>query len=715
MCLRFTHFQEFRFADCDDTTMAANTGTSTAVPSSSSNNAPNIVRRRDKRRHLSSNTLDLRDSFEYVALAIRFDESRPESEQLLQTPLEDGRLYDNTMPFTQALEYLKKNTAPPATLATSTSTAHKRKLKATTSSSSSASSTITSSSSTPAAADQQSQQPQQQQPSSQEQQDSEEKKQPKLPPVALTPIILSGLLAAIKDEQDAASAAANDSTTNSKKSKSNANANANTKDKQQLQQQQQPPDTCSELVLYCYSMRRAALHRVRARRKRHRIQRIVLPVGSLLLLIVMLTRNLYQYMQQLQELNLVESCDGAGKYILACRKAEGHLHNKYRAYLLHLRKAKQEAEAANRVFQCPGEDCWHEALGETSAEAPFVLHTALRQDLILLPEVDAQHPASARADRTGYHDGRPQSRNTPSSKIVDKNQVKWLGDSTVNRLVRDALEKYIGDYMQQTGLQRRILDIGCGVGGTFFSLYQPPPPPPLSEDERASAAVTDKNRFVYWGITISKAEAEMAAELIHLHGIRNLNDDVTIEVRSFDGPLPIGFTATIAIESLSYSRNFAATLKNLIEATIEGGILIVVDDVVVDHSRRRHNVPVEQDPRPSLLTHKEWMVAFDNAGCQVIMMRDLSLEYELLGEPRLRPETAADGSSWDWLIPYWLLGNLMKMSGNAAMRRVAEMHEDRWAAVEAYTARRSAYQETNMAYHMYACRKPHVRLSQNVN
>jgi hypothetical protein len=42
---------------------------------------------------LSSNALDLRDSFEYVALAIRFDESRPESEQLLQTPL-DGRLYD---------------------------------------------------------------------------------------------------------------------------------------------------------------------------------------------------------------------------------------------------------------------------------------------------------------------------------------------------------------------------------------------------------------------------------------------------------------------------------------------------------------------------------------------------------------------------------------------------------------------------------------------
>jgi SAM-dependent methyltransferase len=402
----------------------------------------------------------------------------------------------------------------------------------------------------------------------------------------------------------------------------------------------------------------------------------------------MLTRNLYLYMQQLQELSLVESCDAAGKYIPTCRMAEGHLHNKHRAYMLHLREAKLEVMAANRTFQCPGEDCWHEALDEMSAEAPFVLHTALRQDLITLPEVDIQHP-STRADR-----------NTPSSKVVDKNQVKWLGDSTVNRLVREALEKY----MPQTGLQRRILDVGCGVAGTFFSLYQPPPPPPLSKNERGRAVVNDKNRLVYTGITISKAEAEMAKELILLHSIKNLKD-VTIDVKSFDDPLPRGFTATIAIESLSYSRHLAATLNNLMEATIVGGILIVVDDVVVDHSRRLHRLPIEQDLRPSLLTHKEWMAAFDNVGCEVVLMRDLSLEYELLGDPRLRLETTADGSSWDWLIPYWLLGNLMKRSGNAAVRRVAEMHEDRAAAVEAYAARRSAYRETNMGYHMYVCRK----------
>jgi hypothetical protein len=45
-----------------------------------------------------------------------------------------------------------------------------------------------------------------------------------------------------------------------------------------------------------------------------------------------------------------------------------------------------------------------------------------------------------------------------------------------------------------------------------------------------------------------------------------------------------------------------ATPLNLMEATIAGGIFFVVD-----LSRRRHRIPAEKDPRPSLMTHKEWM------------------------------------------------------------------------------------------------------------
>jgi hypothetical protein len=711
-----------------DTTMAA-TGNNHA-PSNNSNSAPNIVRRRDKRRHISPNSLDLRNSFDYVALAIRFDESRPESEQLLQTPLEDGRLYDNSMSFTQALEYLQKKTAPPARLLSpqvpfvnwQASAAHKRKVKADTMApiydsqasvahkravrAESMAPTATSSSNLAVEGQIPSRQNQmaqyralQQQPrltaereaALQQQTQPQETNRvlPHLPPVALTPIILSGLLAAIKDEQ----VANTNSNSNNNVDTSNNNTNSKTTNKQQNQ------DTCSELVLYCLSMRRAALHRVRHRRQRHVIQRIVLPIGSLLLLICVLARNLHVYMQQLHDLSYIESCDATGKYRPACRLSEGHLHKKYRTHLLHLREAQRDAVNNNRTFACPGTDCWHEVVDHMSMEAPFALHTALRQDLISVQEVDAPHPSTWQ-EGTGYFNRRVR---TPGIRYVDKSRVKWLGNTVVNRLVRLALD----EFMPQAGLQRRILDVGCGVAGSFFTLYQPPPPLSEMKQERPRAGVHYKNRLVYTGITNSQAEATMARELILLHNITNLKD-VKIDVKSFDDPLPRGFTATIAIESLSYSRHMMATLNNLMEATIAGGILIVVDDVVVDLSRLRHRMPAEKDPRPSLMMHKEWMAAFDHVGCEVILMRDLSLEYELMGDPSLRPETAADGNSFDWLIPYWLVENWMKRSRNAALRRVAEMHEDRAAAVEAYAARRQAYADSNMGYHMYVCRKARI-------
>jgi hypothetical protein len=143
--------------------------------------------------------------------------------------------------------------------------------------------------------------------------------------------------------------------------------------------------------------------------------------------------------------------------------------------------------------------------------------------------------------------------------------------------VRLALEQF----MPKAGLQRHILDVGCGVAGSFFMLYQPPPLLSELKSERPRAGAHFKNRLVYTGITNSKVEATMARELILLHGSTYLRD-VKVDVKSFDDPLPRGFTATIAIESLSYSRQMMATLNNLIEATIAGGILIVVDDVVVD-------------------------------------------------------------------------------------------------------------------------------------
>lgn len=79
----------------------------TTTPQSTMATSP-FLRRRDKRKQES---IDLRDPFQVIALAVRFDESRGDL-SLLKTPLEAGRLYDRNQ-FAAALDYLQRKTSPP--------------------------------------------------------------------------------------------------------------------------------------------------------------------------------------------------------------------------------------------------------------------------------------------------------------------------------------------------------------------------------------------------------------------------------------------------------------------------------------------------------------------------------------------------------------------------------------------------------------------------
>jgi hypothetical protein len=77
-----------------------------------------MIRRRDKRRHVTPNSIDLRDPYSVIALAIRFDESMGE-ESLLLVPLETGHIYNQKL-FAKALVNLQKQTMPPRHGASST-------------------------------------------------------------------------------------------------------------------------------------------------------------------------------------------------------------------------------------------------------------------------------------------------------------------------------------------------------------------------------------------------------------------------------------------------------------------------------------------------------------------------------------------------------------------------------------------------------------------
>jgi len=266
------------------------------------NDSAPIMRRRDKRRHLSSPALDLRDPFEILSLAIRFDESR-QDETLLTTPLESARLYDHNL-FTQSLEFLQRKTTPPSRLSP------RKKPGKGPSSNSDSSYTY-------------------------------------LPSCALSPIILAGLLNAIQEQRD-----------------------------ESEPESKMKEDVSSKLVQYCQAMRRVALNRVRIRKKRHRIQRVILPMGSLLVLFALYLVSISDMRSLLQDLGYVESCDGMGKYEMTCRLAEVELWGKYRDYLFTLGNP------------CRGVDCDHSLLDDRFVESPFALHASLIQDLITLDELD---------------------------------------------------------------------------------------------------------------------------------------------------------------------------------------------------------------------------------------------------------------------------------------------------------------------------------------
>lgn len=72
-----------------------------------------MFRRREKRRHLNSNSIDIRDPYLVIALAVRYDESlASDSDEILKVPLESGPIY-NQKAFARALQELEAKTAVP--------------------------------------------------------------------------------------------------------------------------------------------------------------------------------------------------------------------------------------------------------------------------------------------------------------------------------------------------------------------------------------------------------------------------------------------------------------------------------------------------------------------------------------------------------------------------------------------------------------------------
>lgn len=144
------------------------------------------------------------------------------------------------------------------------------------------------------------------------------------------------------------------------------------------------------------------------------------------------------------------------------------------------------------------------------------------------------------------------------------------GRPTPTRLHDILLEALTASAVDPLRAGPRVLDAGCGLGGTMLFLA-----PRLGG--------------VYTGLTLSEAQARTGRRAIARAGLAS---SVRIEVGTYDAPAPGGrgreggtqdgggtFDLIVAIESLAHSPDPAASLDALIGQLSPGGLLAIVDDM----------------------------------------------------------------------------------------------------------------------------------------
>jgi SAM-dependent methyltransferase len=152
----------------------------------------------------------------------------------------------------------------------------------------------------------------------------------------------------------------------------------------------------------------------------------------------------------------------------------------------------------------------------------------------------------------------------------------------------------------------RVLDAGCGYGGTAFDL-QP------------------KIGGQWLGLTISPIQFARATNEAQRRG---LADRVRFRRQSYDLPLDETFDLIIAIESLVHSAHPGGTVANLAASLAPGGHFILVDDMPVEDVRPELRGDVEEAKRmwrcPVMPSDRGWREAFQAAHLDIVQSNDLS-------------------------------------------------------------------------------------------
>lgn len=152
----------------------------------------------------------------------------------------------------------------------------------------------------------------------------------------------------------------------------------------------------------------------------------------------------------------------------------------------------------------------------------------------------------------------------------------------------------------------RVLDAGCGLGGTMLM---------LARTMHASCV----------GLTLSPSQAATANAAAARAG---LAARVRAEVRSYDLPPAGPFDLIVAIESLAHSPNPNVSVVALAQALAPGGCLAVVDDLPEPSAAGSDDLALFMRgwQCPVLWSGQAYVEAFSGLGLDLLVDEDLSGE-----------------------------------------------------------------------------------------
>jgi SAM-dependent methyltransferase len=215
-------------------------------------------------------------------------------------------------------------------------------------------------------------------------------------------------------------------------------------------------------------------------------------------------------------------------------------------------------------------------------------------------------------------------------------------------------------------LTGRVLDAGCGLGGTMLDL-------------------AGRGAATFVGLTLSERQAAIGRRAI---ADRRLTERISIRVQSYDTPGDADFDAVIAIESLAHSPQPIAAVAALATRLAPGGYFVIVDDMPEPAARGTRDLATFKHGwrLPVLLSAAELAAALERCGLAAATEHDLTAE--------VRPRTQAQIARLEALNRL-----LYRILPSAGVRALLDSYRGGLALER-------LYRDARMSYRLVVARKP---------